>query len=121
LIKTEDDFRKEMRLCPRGGKGVLTIKHMLESEEYFAKGRMFAKAILEPGSSLGLHVHKNEMEFIYILSGVATVVDNGEKEILHRGDVLYTGDGDSHSIANNNNTDLEYIAIILRNGESNDG
>ena len=45
--------------------------------------RLFAKLVLKPGCSIGHHVHENEDEIYYILSGTAETDDNGVKRVLH--------------------------------------
>lgn len=113
MVRNESEFRTEIRKRARGGDGRVIFKHLLESEEYSNKGRLMGKIILEPGSSIGMHTHENEMEIYYFLSGVASVVDNGNECRLYPGEVLLTQSGQSHSIRNDGNENLEYIAIIL--------
>lgn len=97
-----------------GGTGNVTIRHLLNgSEEMFAKGRTFAHSSLEPGCSIGYHVHNNESETYYIYSGTAEFNDNGEITTLSAGDVAFTGPGQGHSIKNIGNSTLHFIALIL--------
>ena len=113
MVKHPNEFRQDIRTAPRGGQGTAYIYHMLEPEQYFNKGRMMAKAVLSLGSVMGYHVHENEMEMIYILSGQAKVNDNGVERLLVAGDMLYTGDGQGHSIEAVGDTDLSYLAVII--------
>lgn len=113
MIRRKNAFRTETRENIRGGEGTIFIEHLLESKEYFNKGRMFSKITIAPGCSVGEHTHTGEIEAFYILKGEATVTDNGQTSVLRAGDVLYTQDGGSHSLTNNADTDLEYLAIII--------
>jgi mannose-6-phosphate isomerase-like protein (cupin superfamily) len=45
------------------------------------------------------------------------VVDNGEEFSVQAGDMMITGDGDSHSIKNTGSVPLVYYAIIITHGE----
>ncbi|MTI95769.1 MAG: cupin domain-containing protein [Firmicutes bacterium] len=101
-----------------GGKGTLTNIHFLDKENAAGSGRLFAKSILPPGSSIGYHTHEGDFEVYYILAGKALVNDNGEEHTLEPGDAILTKNGCGHSIENVGDTDLEYIALILYDKES---
>lgn len=74
---------------------------------------MFTKITLEPGASIGYHQHIEEEDIYYILTGIATVNDGGDTRIVYPGEVVYTGNGGSHSIANNGDVPLEFVSVIL--------
>jgi quercetin dioxygenase-like cupin family protein len=96
-----------------GGKGTLTNTYFLNNEDACGTGRLFVKSMLKPGSSIGYHTHKGDFEVYYILSGKALVNDNGTEHILEPGDSILCRNGESHSIENIGDTNLEYIALIL--------
>jgi len=115
MIKRFGDLRTDSVSNFRGGKGEVQITHFLEIEkdEFSAKGRLFAKNILKPGSSIGLHEHVGDFETYVILSGEGLVNDNGELKSVKHGDVIITKNGENHSIENTGTVDLEIIALIL--------
>ena len=114
MIKRKDELKVDMHNEFLGGKGTLTNIHFMDKESSSGKGRLFAKSTLTPGSSIGPHTHKGDFETYYILSGKALVTDNdGLGHRLEAGDVMYTRNGESHSIENCGDVNLEYIAIIL--------
>lgn len=114
MITREGAHRIEVRDKARGGNGQMKIHHLFEPEQMFMKGRMFVKAVLKPGESLGYHIHENEVELFYILKGSAKVNDNGKEYILYPGDTMYTGDGQGHSIEACENNPLEYLAVVIK-------
>lgn len=97
----------------KGGKNTTRLVHFLEEEESHGTGRFFGVSIIPPGGSIGYHTHTGDFEIYYILKGTATVNDNGTQDILIPGDSMICMEGESHSIENNGDSDLEYIAIIL--------
>lgn len=114
MIKRKDELKVDIYNEFLGGKGTLTNTHFLDKEDACGKGRLFARSMLTPGSSIGPHTHKGDFETYYLLSGKALVTDNdGVEHILEAGDVMYTKNGETHSIKNCGNVNLEYIAIIL--------
>jgi mannose-6-phosphate isomerase-like protein (cupin superfamily) len=77
------------------------------------KAKVFARVTLRPGSMAPLHKHEGSFEAFYILAGKGLVDDNGTLAEVKVGDVVFTDDGESHSIKNIGETDLEYIALVV--------
>ncbi len=113
MLTKKGEHRIEKRTKARGGKGELILHHLLDKEQLFNKGRLLSLSVLEPGASLGFHEHIGEMEFFYIVSGVAEIFDGRQTYTLYAGDSFYTGDGQGHSIESVGEKKLEYIALIL--------
>jgi len=113
MVKRKGSYTVQKNENMRGGDGIILIEHLLTPEELYEKGRLYAKIILEPGCSIGQHVHEGEMESYYIVSGEAEVSDNGELVTLNAGDSVLTPSGEGHSIKNVGNSTLEVLALIL--------
>ena len=97
-----------------GGDGQITVRNLLNSEEeMYHKGRVFAHTTLQPGCSIGYHVHTNESETYYIYSGMGEFNDNGVLETVHAGDVTFTPSEQGHGIKNIGTEPIELIALIL--------
>jgi quercetin dioxygenase-like cupin family protein len=98
----------------RGGTGQATVTDLLDAGEYTGKARLIATITLEPGCSIGEHVHENEEEVFYIISGTALYNDNGQDVTLNIGDSCVCLAGQMHSIANAGEKEtLVFAAIIL--------
>lgn len=99
----------------RGGDGTVTVTSLLDKDkdEFYGKGRLFSRMTLPAGSSIGRHTHEGEMECFYVLTGEGLFDDNGVEKPVSRGDVLYTGSGEAHSIRNTGSEPLELMALIL--------
>ena len=70
--------------------------------------------VLPPGSSSALrHWHLNEDEFVYILSGEATMVSDTGEQILGPGMAagFPAGKEDGHQLLNNGSNDVVYLEI----------
>ena len=113
MIKRDTELKTEVFSQRFGGKGEMKSIRLLDDAQMQGKGRLFGRNSLAPGCSLGLHQHKGDIEAYYILSGEGMVDDNGTKMLVTAGDVVYTGDGESHSIENVGTVELEFIALIL--------
>lgn len=114
MFKQQQDWTVQIRHQVRGGAGDAIFNHIYRrGEELNPNMRLFAKVVLQPGCSIGWHVHEHEDEIYYILSGAAETNDNGVKRLLHAGDSTLTRNGEGHSIAAVGNEKLEFIAAIV--------
>ncbi|HUK99727.1 MAG TPA: cupin domain-containing protein [Nitrospirota bacterium] len=113
MIKRAEDLHTEVFTNRFGGKGEIHAKQLLAKEHFLGKGRLFSHHKIKPGSSLGQHQHNGDFEVFYILHGEGIVDDNGSKSKIKAGDVVLTGNGESHALENTGSVDLEYIALVL--------
>ena len=67
---------------------------------------------LIPGATIGMHVHETSSEIIYILAGQGKVLFEGEYLPLTAGTTHYCPKGMGHSLINDSDADLEFLAII---------
>lgn len=97
-----------------GGEGRIVLNSFITgNDELYDKGRVFARTVIEPGSSLGYHMHQGDEEIFYILSGEGIFNDNGVEYDIQVGDVYITRDGESHGIVNTGTENIEMIALVL--------
>ena len=117
MIKRKDELSTKLEPNLKGGEGTVRVLNILEQQEMFGLGRLFAISIIPPGASIGKHTHEGDFEVYYILKGRARLNDNGQVAELGPGDVSQCRDGHFHSIENIGEEDLEYLAVILYTNE----
>ena len=113
MLKTNNELRREEIESMRGGKGKIEIAHILEKDQFHNKGRMFAHLKIKPKMSIGYHKHEGDFEGYYFIKGQGAYNDNGREFTVKAGDFTLTEAGQSHSIENTGDEDLEFIALIL--------
>ncbi len=113
MVRRASEMEKEIGERMRGGDGQVELLHLFKKEELGGKARMFAKLRMQKDCSIGLHAHDEEEEVYYILSGKGVVTDDGKEYVVAPGDAVLTGGGSSHSIRNNEDEPLEFVAVIL--------
>ncbi|MBR1437232.1 MAG: cupin domain-containing protein [Synergistaceae bacterium] len=102
----------------RGGKGKGIRYEIIPKEELYGHGRLYARNVLFAGSSVGWHQHVNDTEPYYILRGEGDFIEgdseNGERKVTHvrAGDVCTIQIGQWHSLENNSDGELEFMALI---------
>lgn len=98
-----------------GGKGKIECRNFLTVADAAGSGRRFSINTVQPGDSLGYHSHNGEFEIYLVLKGTAKIVDDGEEYLLHEGDMMQCKSGHSHSIANETDEIMEFLALIIYN------
>lgn len=90
----------------KGGENTFKAKMYTDDLNKIIHGK------LEKGSSIGYHKHETNSEIIYILSGTGKVkYDDTEKKIV-AGECHYCPKGHSHSLINEQDEDLVFIAVV---------
>jgi mannose-6-phosphate isomerase-like protein (cupin superfamily) len=104
----ETEIKEKMR----GGEGNAEFVHLVNCENE-KNIRLLAEITLKPGCSIGSHCHEAETEYYIILSGSGTVNDDGVEKPVKPGDLVITGDGASHGMANTGDIPLVFHAVIV--------
>lgn len=114
MIRRADSCEIEYREHMRDGDGTVKLTHLITaSSELNDKGRLFSRITLEPGCSIGYHIHDKDAELFYILKGTGEYNDNGEIRTVYPGDVTICPTGEGHGIANRTEEVLEFVAVIV--------
>ena len=105
IIKANEckaDARKNMK----GGDGTVYVTEFVSANELNGKVRLFGNIHLDPGASIGYHVHKGESELFYVIRGEALYN-------LCAGDTAVVTAGNGHCIANRGTEPVDLIAPIV--------
>ena len=114
MIRKSSECQIEYREHMRDGDGTVQLTNFITGpEELNEKGRLFSRITLNPGCSIGYHVHEGDAELFYILKGTAEYSDNGTVKQVTAGDVTICPDGEGHGIANRTDEVVELIAVIV--------
>ena len=103
------DFSKiELSVLPsfKGGEKELRAKMFFDGTNRIMKG------LLVSGASIGMHIHEDSSEIIFITAGHGSVIFDGENEPVSEGICHYCPKGHSHSLVNDSDADLEFLAVV---------
>lgn len=115
MFKTMDEMTLQRREHVRGGDGAPEFRHLFSAEEMGGRAELLAVVTLQPGESVGVHPHETNAEAYYILSGEATVTEDGAERTLKPGDAELCADGHTHAIANRTDAPVQFLAVIVPN------
>jgi mannose-6-phosphate isomerase-like protein (cupin superfamily) len=113
MVRKGAEMRSETRAEMGGGKGSVDVIQIMERDEFRGKGRLFARNILKPGTSIGYHKHVGDFEVYFIARGEGIFNDNGTLVPVSAGDVGIIKNGQSHAIENTGKEEMEVIALVL--------
>ena len=113
MLRKREDHVIEHR-CIRGGHGEVEGRKIIECpEELCGKGRLFNVMTMQPGDTIGEHVHEGEEEIFHFLSGTAEYNDNGTWVKVGPGDTVFCRDGELHAMVNSGNEPLVFVSLIV--------
>ena len=112
MVVNKSEMTVEVREQMRGGKLHAEITKL--AGELPAAMRLFATIRLIPGASIGYHVHENETELFYFVSGSGKVMDDECEKAVKAGDSMLTFPGHGHAVENDGAEDLVLVAVIVK-------
>ena len=113
MIIKANEMEKKQRVRLKDGFGTTDFLHIVPDELRPKKSRLFAVMSLEKGCSVGRHDHTGETEIYYVLQGEGLINDNGIIRPFLTGDCNVCGNGDFHSVSNENDETLKILAVII--------
>ncbi len=112
MIHKRDTMKTELKEKMRGGEGTVSITHLVEKDK-IKNGRLMARIDIPVGASIGQHTHEGETEYYLIQEGEGEVQEADGLKQVGPGDVVVTGDQETHSIKNTGHIPLIMTAIII--------
>lgn len=94
-----------------GGEGVCQWKTLFNGGHLVGDWNIVEHLTIEPGGSVGEHVHTRTEEIYYILRGEAEMHMNGVPFTAREGDLITTPIGAAHSIANRTEQDMQFFVV----------
>ncbi len=108
MVINFDEYPVVVKSQFKGGHKDYLVQTFEDKDNRIMHGR------LEPGASIGLHLHEENSEVYYILKGKAELIYDDTRETVLPGQAHYCPVGHSHSLMNNGDEDLEFLAIVSR-------
>jgi mannose-6-phosphate isomerase-like protein (cupin superfamily) len=113
MIRRSREVAVEVKEGIRGGAG------RAEAREYLRAGDLggvlgMSVITLEPGATIGEHVHPATEELYFVLAGAGTGVLDSERFPVGPGDAYVVRAGPSHGLAAGGDGPLRFLAVLTR-------
>lgn len=69
--------------------------------------------VVPPQTSIGVHTHRKDREYYYIVSGSGVMTLDGTEHDVAAGDITVVFPGGSHGLANRSASDLRIVVISV--------
>lgn len=93
-----------------GGEGPYFVRTLLD-RGFSSSVRYIRDLTLRGHSSIGDHLHENEEEVYFVISGHGIMRVDGESRRVGPGDMVLTKSGSTHSMVNEGGQDLRILVI----------
>lgn len=113
MVRRKEECKFSVREAMRGGPGQVEQTECVFKDEMYEKARLFGVLTLKENCGIGYHVHENESELFYVISGTVTYNDNGTETELSAGDVAVCKDGEGHAVTNKSKEPAQIMAAII--------
>ena len=99
ILKGPMNIKGEKGKNSHGGEGEYFVRTFLTGE-FNSSLKYVRELMLEPGSSVGIHKHKDDEEVYYVICGNGIMVVDGEEKVVGEGDIVLTKTGSYHGLRN---------------------
>lgn len=114
LIKKRQAMRQQPLPNCHDGQGALDWCEVLAPGDLPARRLRFVHDdVLAPGVSIGVHAHRDDEEYYYILSGSGTMHLDGVEHSVSAGDITAVYPGGVHGLVNDGDQDLRVIVFSI--------
>ncbi len=97
-----------------GGKGTLDWTEVINSKRNGESNcRFIHDDVMPPGASVGEHLHEDDEEYYYILSGTGLMKLDGKSYRVGKGDLTVVRPGGRHGLENTGDEDLRFIVVSV--------
>ncbi|MHB0998126.1 MAG: cupin domain-containing protein [Armatimonadota bacterium] len=94
------------------GQGKLVCRDMLAGHTNNGRGFKFIHDnVLEPGGTIGEHMHQGDEEVYFILTGRGVMIEDGIQNEINAGDLSLVQSGHSHGLINSPDSSMHFIVI----------
>ena len=93
------------------GVGAVNCRHVIEGSDSELGFNFMHDDSVEPGASIGQHVHNGTEEIYYLLEGNGIMIMDGEEISMSKGDVSLVKSGHSHGLVNTGDLPMRLLVI----------
>lgn len=111
-----EEMKPLLRDSFKGGEGGGWSRFLLppDSQIEGSSFSMIAENTLNPGSSIGYHLHDEDDELFVILDGEGVYREDDVEYSVAKGDMMLLRKGHQHGLSNTSEISMKLLAVIAR-------
>ena len=113
ILGTPETVPGEQGRESHGGKGEYFVRTLLDQVPDSAF-KYVRDLTLFPGSSIGNHLHSDDEEIYFIISGSGVMIVDGEERVVGPGSAVLTQSGSHHGLRNKGTEDLRIFVVCAK-------
>lgn len=115
MLRTAQEMQRSFMENCHEGEGALDFCQVLSSADCTMGLGFMHHDVLNPGVSIGEHLHDSSEEVYYMMEGEATLLFDGKEFPFRKGDVSVVTVGHSHGVVNNSPSPAVLLVVGLFN------
>ena len=93
------------------GKGNIKVIRPFNEGDFESSWHFIDYAVIQPGSSIGLHTHGDDEELYFIIDGSGMMTVNEETRRVFKGDLILNRRNMTHGLENDGKVDLCILVV----------
>jgi mannose-6-phosphate isomerase-like protein (cupin superfamily) len=118
MLRKQIEMEREAIENCHEGSGLLDCTTVLTKGDSELGIQFMHDDLLEPGATIGEHLHGDSEEVYFVVEGRGTLIMDGEESPVGPGDVSVVSPGHSHGLINNPDLPMRLIVIGLKRPDS---
>jgi len=114
MIRYRSEMPTEYEDQPAGGIGRMSFHTLLKPEVLEGRTGMLAVITLEPGNTVGEHLHDTDSEVFFLLEGQGVMIEDGKRSQVSAGDIEYCPKGHSHGLEPVGDKPVVFLALQFK-------
>jgi mannose-6-phosphate isomerase-like protein (cupin superfamily) len=96
-----------------GGNGPVYCSRLLTSTDFDARVDFVDHTVIPAGSTIGLHEHRGNEEFYFLLRGAPRIRVDGHEVRASPGMIALVRSGQSHELVNDTDEEVEILVVQI--------
>lgn len=114
MFRRHDEMQMNVLDRCHGGEGKLECYSVMQALDSKMGIRFMHDDIIEPGASIGEHLHEADEEIYFVVEGHGTMILDGQRMPMGPGDVSLVVPGHTHGLINSDDSPMRLIVVCVR-------
>ena len=114
MLRRQSEMETQVLVNCHEGTGNVHCRTVLRAADSELGIRFMHDDVIEPGASIGEHLHRDEEEVYFVVEGHGTMILDGQRFGIGPGDVSLVGRGHSHGLENSPDGPMRLVVYCVK-------